>query len=242
MLNCSDVLRRVMDAEPWLQLAHQGLAGILGASFLAGLVFSFNPVAMAAIPVALAYVTKARETRQAALYGAMFVAGMLVVHTVLGFAAGLGGTWVQSVLGRFWALALGPVLILLGLIWTGWLRVPMPKLGLRAYRPTGLLGAFALGAPFSIAICPVCTPALIVLLGVATSLGSPLAGAALLFAFAVGRALPVVLGSVAVGWLESLRFLADYRRAFEVAGGLTLVAAGLYMLNAYYFWVPALAG
>ncbi len=231
-----------MDSEPWLQLVQQGAVTATIAAFLAGLVFSFNPVAMAAVPVALAYVTKARETRQAAVYGAMFVVGMIVTHVTLGFLAGLGGSWVQGLLGRAWGLALGPILIGLGLVWTGWVRVPLPAFAVRVSRPQGVWGAFALGVPFSIAICPVCTPALVVLLGVATTLGSAAMGALLLLAFALGRAVPVVLGSVAVGWLESLRFLAAYRRAFEVIGGMTLVAAGVYMLNAYFFWVPELAG
>ena len=230
-----------MGAEQWLQLVQQGGMAAIVAAFLTGLVFSFNPVAMASVPVALAYVTKARATRQAALYGAMFVVGMLVTHVVLGFLAGLGGQWVQGLIGRFWGLALGPILILLGLVWTGWVRLPLPAFALRARRPQGMWGAFGLGVPFSIAVCPACTPALVVLLGVATTFGSALTGALLLLAFALGRAIPVVLGSVAVGWLESLRFLAAYRRAFEIVGGLTLVAAGLYMLNAYFFWIPELA-
>ncbi|MFY9512774.1 MAG: cytochrome C biogenesis protein, partial [Rubrivivax sp.] len=70
---------------------------------------------------------------------------------------------------------------------------------------------------------------------------SAMAGAALLLAFALGRAVPIALGAVAVGWLEGLRFLAAYRRGFEIVGGLTLVAAGLYMLNADFFWIPELA-
>ncbi len=99
-----------------------------------------------------------------------------------------------------------------------------------------------MGAVFSIAICPVCTPALVVLLGATVSLASPWIGAVLLLAFAVGRALPVVAGAVSIGWLENLRGLDSYRRAFETVGGLILILSGLYMLNAYFFWVPALAG
>jgi cytochrome c-type biogenesis protein len=38
----------------------------------------------------------------------------------------------------------------------------------------------------------------------------------------------------------SLAQLLD-RRAFETVGGLTLKLTGLYMLNAYFFWVPVLA-
>ncbi len=222
-------------------VANAGIAAI-GIGFLAGLFFSFNPVAMASIPVSLAYVTKARERKQAILFGVMFIVGMLVVHTAMGFVAGLGGLWVASLVGREWGLVLGPFLILLGLMWAGWLRLPLPAFVLKAKRPSAVWSAFILGAVFSIAVCPVCTPALVVLLGATVGLGSPWIGAALLLAFAVGRALPVAIGAISIGWLENLRGLDSYRRAFETVGGLTLILSGLYMLNAYYFWILSLAG
>jgi cytochrome c-type biogenesis protein len=68
-----------------------------------------------------------------------------------------------------------------------------------------------------------------------------LLGLALLLAFAMGRIIPVGIGAVAVGWLENLRGVAAYRRSFKVAGGVILIAAGLYMLNAVFFWIPGLA-
>lgn len=231
-----------MDADTLRQAAEQAGFAAVGISFLAGFFFSLNPVAMAAIPVSVAYVTKAREPRQAALFGSMFILGMVVTHVVLGVVAGLGGRWVELVIGRFWGPVIGPVLILLGLMWPGWVRIPMPAFAMRVKRPSGAVGAFLFGVPFSIAICPVCTPALLVLLGVAAGLGSPLMGATLLLAFALGRAIPIAVGATAVGWLENLKRLAPYRHAFEVVGGLVLIAAGLYMLNAFFFWVPELAG
>jgi cytochrome c-type biogenesis protein len=160
----------------------------------------------------------------------------------MGFVAGLGGLWVASLVGREWGLVLGPLLILLGMMWAGWLRLPLPAFALKAKRPSAVWSALILGAVFSIAVCPVCTPALVVLLGATVGLGSPWIGAALLFAFAVGRSLPVAIGAISIGWLENLRGLDSYRRAFETVGGLTLIVSGLYMLNAYYFWIPALAG
>jgi len=167
---------------------------------------------------------------------------MLVIHTAMGFVAGLGGLWVASLVGREWGLVLGPFLILLGLMWAGWVRLPLPAFAMKAKRPSAVWSAFILGAVFSIAVCPVCTPALVVLLGATVGLGSPWIGAALLLAFAVGRSLPVAIGAISIGWLENLRGLDSYRRIFETVGGLTLILSGLYMLNAYYFWLPALAG
>ena len=111
-----------------------------------------------------------------------------------------------------------------------------------ARRPAGAWGAFALGIPFAVAVCPVCTPALIALLGVVAVVGSPALGALVLLAFALGRAVPIAFGAVALGWLENLRALSRFQRAFDVAGGIALIATGLYLLNAYYFIIPGLAG
>ncbi|WP_147073609.1 cytochrome c biogenesis CcdA family protein [Sulfuriferula plumbiphila] len=111
----------------------------------------------------------------------------------------------------------------------------------RAKRATSGWGAFALGIPFSVAICPFCTPALVILLGVATGIGSPLFGATLLLAFALGRAVPIILGAWAIGWLESLKSLRHSQRIFEIIGALLLILSGLYMLNAYFYVIPALA-
>lgn len=119
--------------------------------------------------------------------------------------------------------------------------MPAPALRFTAKRATSLWGAFSLGVPFSVAICPVCTPALIVLLGVVAGAGSPVFGTTLLLAFALGRAIPIVLGAWAVGWLESLKGLSRAQKPFEIAGGVVLILTGLYMLNAYFFVIPSLA-
>lgn len=230
-----------MDYEALRQAAEQATLASLVVGLSAGFLFSFNPVALAAIPVSLGYVTRARAPREAIGCGAMFIGGMLAAHAALGLAAGFGGDGLQRLLGRQWGLVLGPSLIVLGAAWPGWLRLPLPAIALRAPRATGLWGAAALGAAFSVAVCPFCTPALVVLLGVAAAIGSPAFGATLLLAFALGRALPILIGATALGWLESLRPIAKWHRAFEIAGGVLLIASGLYMLNAYFLVIPALA-
>ncbi len=230
-----------MDIESLRATLEQASLVSLGIGFLLGFVFTFNPVALASIPVSLAYVTKAREPKTATLYGGLFIVGMVIVQTLLGLIAGFGGQWVANLLGRQWGLVLGPVLILLGLVWAGWIKLPLPSLSIRGKRAGSGWGAIALGASFAVAVCPFCTPALVVLLGIAAGIGSPLFGATLLFAFALGRAVPVILGAAAVGWLESLSMLQRYHKAFEIAGAVTLVLTGFYMLNAYFIVIPQLA-
>ncbi len=231
-----------MDLDSLQQAVQQVGFTALGVSFLTGFFFSFNPVALAAIPVSMAYVTKARTPAKALIFGGLFIAGMVLAHVVLGALAGLGGQGVQAAVGRFWGVLLGPWLILMGLMWPGWIRLPFKGLSFRVQRVTGAWGAFALGVPFAIAVCPACTPALIVLLGVAAAGGSATWGAILLLAFALGRAVPIALGAVGIGWFEKFRSFSRYQRAFDILGGITLIAMGLYMLNAYFFVIPELAG
>ena len=230
-----------MDIDQLQTIAAQASFASLLIGFTTGFLFSFNPVALAAIPVSLAYVTKSHEKRAAVQYAGAFVVGMLLVHMLLGAIAGLGGLWVQHVLGRYWGLILGPLLIVLGLAWPGWIRIPLPRIALHGRRATSVWGAGALGAAFSVAVCPFCTPALVVLLGVSASVGSIVFGTLLLLAFALGRAVPILLGGWAIGALEELKFLGGYQKALEIAGGVVLILAGLYMLNAFFILIPALA-
>ncbi len=225
-----------MDLDALRLAAEQATPASVAVGFAAGFLFSFNPVAIAAIPVSLGYITKARAPREAIAYGALFILGMLATHLALGLTAGFGGQGLQKLMGREWGLVLGPLLILLGAAWPGWIRLP-----LRVPRNASLWGALALGAVFSVAVCPFCTPALVVLLGVAASVGSPLFGATLLLAFAAGRAVPILIGALAIGGLESLSPLRHWQRVFDIAGGVLLILSGLYMLNAYFLLIPALA-
>jgi cytochrome c-type biogenesis protein len=213
-------------------LTEASLLGI-GLGFLAGLVFSFNPVSFASIPVVLAYVTRAHEQRRAVLLGGAFVVGMLVTHVFLGAATALGGVWAQKLMGREWALFLGPLLILLGLIWTGWLKFRLPWLAVRGRKVSGMWGAFLLGIPFSVAVCPFCTPALLVTLTASSSIGSVPFGIGLMTAFAIGRSIPILLGAWSMGWLESLQILTHHQKKVEIIAGVTLMLTGIYLLYEY---------
>lgn len=227
-----------MELETLRQLASQSMGAASGISLLAGLFFSLSPLAIAALPVPLAYVTRARAPREAVRYGLAFLGGLIAAHALLGAVAGLGGQGVQQLAGRWWGLLLGPWLIVLGLLWTGWVKLPLPALGFKAKRVASVGGAFALGIPFSVAICPSCAPALVVLLGAAAASGSPLFGTVMLTSFAIGRAIPLAVAAAALEGIEQMKPLGRHQRAFELTGSLLLIVTGLYLLNGYFAFFP----
>src|SRR6266404_7867818 len=97
-----------MDIDAVRNTLEQASLASLAIGLAIGSFFSFNPVALAAIPVSLAYVTKARAPQRAVLLGSMFVLGMIVTHALLGLVVGLGGGWIQRFISREWGLVLGP--------------------------------------------------------------------------------------------------------------------------------------
>jgi cytochrome c-type biogenesis protein len=203
-----------MEIETVRNTLEQASLASLAIGLTIGFFFSFNPVALAAIPVSAAYVTRAQARQRAVLLGSMFVLGMIAMHALLGLVVGLGGAWIQRLIGREWGLVLGPAAIVMGLAWPGWIRLPIPQVPLRARRTAGAWGAAALGASFSVAVCPACAPALVVLLGIAAGIGSPLFGVLLLMAFSIGRAVPVFLGASAMGWVGGRAGLATISEAW----------------------------
>ena len=209
----------------------------LAIGFITGLVFSFNPVSFTSIPVMLAYVTKAHEKRRAIIMGLAFISGMILIHVVLGVAASVGGEWVKSVMGRFWGVILGPVLIILGLLWPGWIKIRLPWFGVKGRKVSSLWGAFLLGIPFPMAVCPFCAPAFLVMLTASATIGSITFGFFLLLSFALGRSVPIMIGAWSMGWLESLNIFVKYQKRIEIIAGLILIISGLYLLNEYLLFI-----
>ena len=222
-----------MDLETLrLFLQEASLAGV-AIGFLVGLVFSFNPVSLASIPVVLAYVTRCPTRHRASVLIGAFIAGMLVAHAFLGVAAAFGGEWFESVMGHQWDLLLGPVLVVLGLMWAGWLEIRVPWIGLRGRQVAGVWGAFLLGIPFTVIACPFCAPALLVSLTASATIGSVPFGFALLLAFGIGRSVPILLSAMSIGWLKSLNRLQQAQKALAMVMGVALTLTGFYLLGDY---------
>ncbi|WP_455153152.1 hypothetical protein [Cupriavidus basilensis] len=96
-----------MDIEALRSTLEQASLASLGVGFLLGFVFTFNPVALAAIPVSLAYVTKTRDQNRNPVWRHVHPRDGPHPNAVR-TAAGLGGQSVERIIGREWGVALAP--------------------------------------------------------------------------------------------------------------------------------------
>jgi len=107
-------------------------------------------------------------------------------------------------------------------LWFGGLR---EKIGLK-----GLPGALALGLVSGLVASQCATPVLAAILTYVMLKGALVYGAVLLFIYALGRGVPVVLAGTFTGALKSFQKLGSWSDVIEKASGLIIIAVGLYFL------------
>lgn len=170
------------------------------------------------------------------LLSLVFFMGLVLSLTAVGIAAARAGQVFTQSAPAFSVIA-GVLLGVMGSATLAgpWVRRRLPDPVVR--QRGGLVGAFGYGIAYSVATITSSAGPLMLLLTVAAALGRPWYGAALSFAFAVGRGLPfLALGYGAeVGGTRLQPWLARLdrgRRSFELASGVALLA-----LAGYFLWL-----
>lgn len=217
----------------------------LAIAFLGGLVSCLSPCVIPVIPVFVGHVAGgSREDDSSPIVGfgsstarpRYRAAGFL-----LGFAGVFVALWVSIGLVGFALFEAVPVarqvaglaIVGLGLLtMSGW--QPILSVG-RWGRAGSFGGSFLLGAGVAVGWTPCIGPTLGAILTLAAASATVWAGAALLVAYGLGMALPLV--AVALGLSKArpaMRAVARHHRAFQVAsGGLIVVVGVLVATNAF---------
>ncbi len=216
----------------------------LAVAFAAGVLGFFSPCVVPLIPGYLSFVSgfslwemqlteRRRYLGRVLLATSVFVLGFSVIFTALGASASLVGAFVlgnRLLLSRLG----GAVIILLGLVMLGVIRIPALARERRVQmtrRPGGILGAFPIGMAFGFAWTPCVGPVLGAILTLAAATQRSATGAVLLFAYSLGLGLPFLATAVLLTTaFESLRSLGRYAHAIEKAGGAFLVVMGTALL------------
>jgi cytochrome c biogenesis protein CcdA len=188
---------------------------------LAGVVTSIGPC------VAPRYIAVAAllDHRRPYLTIATFVGGMLVAYTALGFGVGLLGTFAGHASALY--LALAAILALTGL--KTLLQRPACAHDVSPLaRPTRLSGAFSLGAASAFVVSPCCTPVVAAVAGMAAVDGNVVTRVALLAAFALGHAVPLIVAAPGGVLVERISRTWNAGPAPAIVSGTLMLALGLY--------------
>jgi len=201
------------------------------AAFLAGLISSLAPCTLTAIALVVGYVggSKAMGRARALASTLAFFLGLTVAFVVLGaLAQGLG--FLLS--GPAFSLALGLLVLLMGMNVAGIISIPMPSATPRAEGRVHAAGAFALGLVTATVSAPCATPVLVAVLALASATAGGSRGVLLTIAYALGHWAPVLVAGITAGTAPQALArsgLTKYSRALTLAMGIALMATGAWL-------------
>jgi cytochrome c-type biogenesis protein len=203
--------------------------------FLGGVLTSIGPCNAAMIPLIIGYIGGSGDIprRKAILISLVFSTGLAVTFMVLGIIASLVGGMIGGTT-RLWYYIVAAVCIMIGLQILGVVHIPSPMWlsGLREkIQMKNLPGAFLLGLVSGLVASQCATPVLAAILTyVMAQSQSIVYGAVLLFIYALGRGVPIILAGSFTGVLKSLRSFGKWMDNMEKASGVIIILVGLYFI------------
>jgi len=230
-----------MDLAPSVLQGRSLLAFFL--VFLGGIVTSVGPCNVAMIPLVIGFVGGSGHPSPGSGQGLSrgrsfalslsFAVGLAITFMLLGVVASLVGGLIGGT-SRVWYYVVAAVCVLIGLSMLGVFHLPeVPGVGRlqERIRFRGLPGALALGLVSGLAASQCATPMLAAILTYVMSQDRALMyGAALLFVYALGRGVPIVLAGTFTGALKQLQSLGRWSPVIERVSGVIIIGVGLYFL------------
>ncbi len=206
-----------------------------------GILTSISPCPLATNITAISFVgRKTGSPTGILLSGLLYTVGRALVYTAIGMLlvmSLLSAPTVSMTLQTWMNKLLGPILILVGMVMLGLLRLSFKGRGMserlqQRVEAWGLVGALALGALFALSFCPVSATLFFgSLLPLAVKHGS---GILLPFIYGIGTAIPVVIFAIVLAfgarWLGKLfERVTQVERVMRILTGLVFIGVGIYM-------------
>lgn len=209
---------------------------LLFASFAGGVIASISPCSLAMLPLIIGYVggySKEKPFRTF-LQLCCFILGTAIVFTLIGIACALTGNVFASTMGGYFTVLIASLLLVMGLKLLDILDFETPTI-IKAMPTNSTNSIFVypvlLGITFALAGTPCSTPILAGIMAFA-AIGKNLSLAILmLFLFALGQGLILVVAGLFTSSLKNMRALSSFTEVLLKFSGLLLV-----LVSGYLYW------
>jgi cytochrome c-type biogenesis protein len=229
------------DLGTWAETAVGGsMAVALPVALLAGLISFFSPCVVPLLPGYLSYATglgaaevvEGTPQRGRMLAGAsLFVLGFAAVFVVTGVVAGSAGQLLVEYRDPI-TRVLGVLIIVLGLIFAGVLRVGQRDLRIHWIPTVGVAAAPLVGIVFALGWTPCLSPTLGVVVNLGFNEGTAARGALLGFAYALGLGIPFLIAGLAYARMaRTVAFLRERQQLIMRIGGVFLIIVGVLLIT-----------
>lgn len=203
------------------------------ASFLGGIIASISPCSLAMLPVVIGYIggyNKESTTKVTAQMLA-FIIGMALVFTVIGVICAVTGKVLGSFTGGYFTIIIASLLLIMGLKLASILDFELPIIikKLPSNNTSSFIYPFVLGAVFALAGSPCSTPILASIMAVASFSENLFSATLMLFLFALGQGIILLIAAVFTSSLKKMRNFANITEGLLRFSGILLICASIFL-------------
>lgn len=204
------------------------------ASFAGGVLASISPCSLAMLPLIIGYVGGySKETPfRTFLQLCFFIFGTAIVFSIIGIICAITGSVFATAFGAYFTLIMASLLLVMGLKITGIFDFDMPVL-IKAMPVNSTNSLFLypilLGIVFALAGTPCSTPILAGIMAFAAMGKSLPAAIVMLFLFALGQGVILIIAGLFTSGLKNLKRFSNYTNALMRLSGILLIIVATYL-------------
>ena len=213
------------------------------ASFAGGVIASISPCSLAMLPLIVGYVGGySKETPfRTFIQLCFFIFGTAIVFSVIGIICAVTGSVFASALGGYFTIIMASLLMVMGLKIAGVLDFEIPVI-IKAMPVNSANSLFIypilLGITFALAGTPCSTPILAGIMAFAAMGKNLIAAVIMLFLFALGQGLILIIAGIFTSTLKNLKKAAGFTDTLMKISGVLLILVAVYLY--YKVFAPLL--